>query len=118
MMGIGRRLVELDDDIHRGATRAAFQGFKVLRHLALVAVGKGQSGSQQDDQRQEREPRAPHCGTGHLCVYQHLGPLERLHGRVPPNWGHGGDWESCMHVSSANEDDAHIVPLRENVQVV
>src|SRR2546425_3680544 len=27
--------------------------------------------------RSQREARAPHCGTGHLCVYQHLGPLER-----------------------------------------
>src|SRR5260370_40620075 len=58
MVGIGRCLIELDDNVHSGAVIAAFESVKVFRQLAL-AVGKGQSGSQQGDQRQEGKPRAP-----------------------------------------------------------
>ncbi len=58
MVSIGRRLVKLDDDVDRRAAIAAFERFKVFRQLVL-AVGMGHSSSQQDDQSQERDPRAP-----------------------------------------------------------
>src|SRR5258708_19764279 len=59
MMGIGRCLIELDDHVHGGAVVAPFEDVKVVRQLMLVAVGKAQSGNQQREQGQKREPCAP-----------------------------------------------------------
>ena len=41
MMGIRRRLVELDDHVDRGAVMPAFECFEVLGQLMLLAAGKG-----------------------------------------------------------------------------
>ena len=61
MMGSGRRLVELNDHVHRGAVMAAFDSIKLFGQLMLFAVGKGRTGCQQYDQGQERKPRSPSC---------------------------------------------------------
>src|SRR5260370_1333343 len=58
-VGSGRRLVELDDHVDRGAVMAAFDSVEVFGQLMLLAVGKRSSGSQQSNQGQEREPPAP-----------------------------------------------------------
>src|SRR2546429_4296962 len=47
MMGITRRLVELNDHVHRGAVMAAFDSIKLFGQLMLFAVGKGRTGCQQ-----------------------------------------------------------------------
>ena len=59
MVGSRRRLLVLDDHVNRGAVVAAFQSVEIFGQLILLAVSKGQSGGQQGDQSQKRDPRAP-----------------------------------------------------------
>lgn len=59
MVGVGRGLLELDDDVDRGAVMAAFEGIKILGKLVLLAVAKGQTSDKQRNQAQDGEASAP-----------------------------------------------------------
>src|SRR5438132_13724928 len=88
MMGISRRLVELNDHVHRGTVMVAFDSIKLFGQLMLFAVGKGRTGCQQYDQGQEREPRAP-C----RCFQDGIAGWSLCSRRKGHELGSWADWE-------------------------
>src|SRR5260370_8641237 len=59
MVGTRRRLVELDNDVYRGAVLAALYRVKIVGQFVLLAVSRGRSGSHQCNQDSEGKPPAP-----------------------------------------------------------
>ena len=82
MLGMRRRLVELNDYVHRGAVMTAFESVKIFGQLVLLPVSKGGANRKQANYNRQQHASTPRRG-GERRISEVLFLLESSHGRTP-----------------------------------